>query len=548
MGFSSALRRTPAIAAALLLAAACRRAEGGDAARDTAAASPRRGGIVISAWTALPAGVNEMILPPTQNQVELSRQLFPTLLEEQPDFEHHPPTLKPLLARSWEWSPDHRVLTVHLREDMRWSDGAPIAADDVRWTWQAETSPDVGWSGAYTKSDIADVEAVDPHTVRFHFKRVYVKQLLDANEGGILPRHAWGQLPFSQWRQGSDWFQQHLVVSGPFTVESWRPQQEVVLRRNDRFFDAPRPWLDRVVMRQIPDQAGIVTQLLTGDVDFAPVVNPTDIPRLSKDPRLRVMAFWFRTWVGIAWNSRRPPFGDPEVRRALGMALDRPAIAAAVWHGFGRVGDSPILASVWAHDAALRPLPFDPASARRILAAKGWTPGPDGVLRRGGKPLAFELITNAGNQQRVDALEIVQAQLRRIGVAVQVRQVEFSTISTQLRTGAYDAAIAGQTMDTSMDLTGWFHTRAIGDTNQTFYSNPEVDRLIDHSMSVPDIAQAKPDLDRIQEILERDQPYTFLWESQRTSVLDRRLHGVRPNPLFSLFDLRNWWLEAPTRP
>ncbi len=440
------------------------------------------------------------------------------------------------------------MLTFHLRDGVLWSDGVPLTADDVRWTWQAETSPEVVWPEAFIKDEIADVEAADPHTVRFHFKRVYAKQLLDANEGEILPRHAWSQIPFSQWKQSGDWFKQHLVVAGPFTVESWQPQQEVVLRRNERFIDAPRPYLDRVVIRQIPDQAGIVTQLMGGDLDFAPTVNPSDIPRLAANPRLEVLAFWFRTWVGIAWNLTRPLFADADVRRALGMALDREAIAATVWRGYGRVGDSPIMASVWAHDAALRQLPFDPAAARRILAAKGFTPGPDGILQRAGKPLAFELITNAGNQQRVDALQLVQAQLRRIGVAVQVRQVEFSTFTTQLRNGSYEAAIAGQTMDTSLDLTAWFHSRSIGETNQTRYSNPEVDRLIDHAMSLPDIALAKPDLDRIQEILARDQPYTFLWESKRTSVLDRRLHGVQPNPLISFFDLRDWWIEPATKP
>ena len=94
----------------------------------------------------------------------------------------------------------------------------PVTADDVRWTWQAQVSPEVAWESSYMKDDIADVEAVDPHTVRVRFKRVYAKQLFDLNEGGILPRHAWGQIPFSRWRQSGDWFRQHLVVSGPFTL------------------------------------------------------------------------------------------------------------------------------------------------------------------------------------------------------------------------------------------------------------------------------------------------------------------------------------------
>jgi peptide/nickel transport system substrate-binding protein len=521
--------------------------EGGAGA---AGGEPHRGGTLVMGWTGEPAGVNEVASLPSAVASEMWIQLFLRLVEEQPGFEQHPPAFAPSLARTWEWSPDHKVLTLHLREDARWSDGVPVTADDVRFTWQAEVSPEVAWPYSNMKSEIADVEVVDPHTARFHFKRVYAKQLLDVNEAGILPRHAWEKLPFSQWRQGGEWFKQHLVVDGPFTIESWKPQQEIVLRRNPRYFDPGRPYLERAVMRIIPDQASILAQLDGGDLDYTPAISPGDAARVTANPRLRLLAYWYRTWVGVAWNGRRQPFSDPEVRRALSMALDRQAIVETVWNRFGRVCDSPILASVWARDRSLRPLPYSPGEARRILAAEGFTPGPGGVLHRGGKPFEFEIMTNNGNQQRVNALVMIQEQLRRIGVRARPRQVEFNTMSAQVDAGNFDAMVIGTNQDTSLDLSAQFHSREIGGngTNITRYSNPEVDRLIDHAMSLPDIALAKPDLDRIQEILLRDQPYTFLWESQRLSAFDRRLHGVQPSTLFSLWTLKDWWLEpAPAR-
>jgi peptide/nickel transport system substrate-binding protein len=511
-----------------------------------AAGKPRRGGTAVTGWSAEPAGINEYVVVPTAVTQELLIQVFLRLLEENPDFEKHPATFSPLLARSYVWSPDHRLLTFKLRDDVRWSDGVPVTADDVRFTWQAQTSPEVAWQFSHMKAEIADVEVVDPHTVRFHFKRAYAKQLMDANEGGILPRHVWGQVPFSRWRQSGDWFKQHLVADGPFVVESWKPQQQIVLRRNDSYFDPGHPYLDRVVMRVIPDQASLLAQLDSGDLDYAAVVNPADAPRILANPRLVLLRYWVRTWVGVAWNTTREPFTDPEVRRALSLALDRPTIVTSIWHGYARVSDSPVLAAVWAHDRALRPLPYDPAEARRILAAKGWKPGPDGTLQRGGKPFAFELSTNTGNQQRVDALEMIQEQLRRIGVRATPRQVEFNTLSAQIDAGSYDASVVGNTVDTGLDLSPWFHSRAIGETNQTRYSNPEVDRLLDHAMSLPDIAMERQDLDRIQEIVQRDQPYSFLWESQRLSVHNRRLKGVQPNLLYSFYKLRDWWAEPPT--
>jgi peptide/nickel transport system substrate-binding protein len=513
-----------------------------------AAGAPRRGGTLVMGWIAEPAGVNEIATLPSAVQSEMLIQLFLRLVEEQPDYERHPPSFAPSLARSYEWSPDHKALTFHLREDARWSDGVPVTADDVRWTWQAEISPEVAWPYSFMKSEIADVEVVDPHTARFRFKRVYAKQLLDANEAGILPRHAWEKLPFSQWRQGGEWFKRHLVVDGPFTIESWKPQQEIVLRRNPSYFDPGRPYLERAVFRVIPDQASILAQLDGGDLDYAPAISPGDAGRVAANPRLRLLAFWFRTWVGIGWNCARQPFADPEVRRALSLGLDRQAIVDTVWNRFARMArvcDSPILASVWAHDRALRPLPYRPDEARRVLAARGFAPGPDGVLRRGGKPFELELMTNAGNQQRVNALVMIQEQLRRIGVRALPRQVEFNTMNAQVDAGRFDATLIGTNLDTSLDLSAQFHSREIGagGTNITRYSNPEVDRLLDHANGLPDIALARPDLDRIQELLQRDQPYTFLWESQRLSAFDRRLHGVQPGVLFSLYTLRDWWLE-----
>jgi peptide/nickel transport system substrate-binding protein len=518
------------------------------AAPDATAAATRtparRGGTLVTGWTAEPSGVNELIARQTNPQSEMVIQLFLRLVREESDFERHPPTMAPSLARSYEWSPDHKALTFHLREDARWSDGVPVTADDVRWTWQAEVSPEVAWEFSSMKAKIADVEVVDAHTARFRFKRAYANQLLDVNEGGILPRHAWSRLPFARWRQSADWFKQHLVVDGPFTVESWKPQQEVVLARNRGYFEPDRPYLDRVVMRIIPDQASILTQLESGELDFTSQIAPGDVARVTASSRLRLLPFWYRTWVGIAWNCARQPFADPEVRRALSLALDRRAIVDTIWGRFARVTESPILAGVWAYDRTLQPLPNDPAEARRILKARGFSPGPDGVLRRGGRPFEFEISTNGGNQQRVDALVMIQEQLRRIGVMARPRQMEFNTLDAEVRAGRYDATLYGSSMDTSLDLKSQFHSSEIGGgDNIVRYSNPEVDRLIEHAMSLPDIVQARPDLVRIQEILHRDQPYTFLWESQRLSALSRHLQGVKPSMLFSFYDLKDWWLE-----
>lgn len=515
-----------------------------DAVDAVDAGTPRRGGTVVIGLSAALVTVNDLLSGASNVNSEVTRNLFLSLLEEQPDFEHHPPTFAPLLAQSYEWSADHKTLTFKLRDDVFWSDGVPVTAADVRFTWQAQTHPDVAWENSHSKQAITDVEVVSPKVVRFHFSRAYAKQLLDVNEGWILPQHAWSRLPFPQWRQNADWFREHLVVSGPFDVESWDPQQQVVLKRNERYFEPGKPYLDRVVLRTVSDQNALVSQLLSGALDFSTLTSAGDAARLAREPRLELRRYWSRTWVPIAWNAQRDPFSSAEIRRALTQAIDRQTIVETLWGEFARVTPSPIGGSVWAQDPALKPWPYDPAAARRIFAAQGFADRDgDGIIERNGKPFRFEITTNAGNQQRVDALVLIQEQLKRVGIAAIPRQIEFNSMNAQINSGDFDALVVGLTMDTGLDLTVQLGSRALaGDLNFARYENPEMDRLIRLSLEQIDFEHSKPYLFEIQRLQHRDQPYTLLWESQRFHAINRRLRGAVPNVLFSLAKLQDWWV------
>lgn len=544
------LRGRPAtllFAAALALLAGC--GDGGKPpAQPPAAAGPHRGGTIVTGWGAEPSGLNEYITPSTNTTNEVLFQVFQHLLEEQPDFFERPPTLTPKLAESYEWSDDHKVLTFHLRKNLVWSDGVPLTSEDVRWTWQAQRSPEVAWDSAFMKDEITDVEAVDPHTVRFHFRRAYAKQLQDANEGVILPRHVWSKLPFSKWRESADWFKQNLVAAGPFKVHSWTPQQELVLVRNERYFQKDRPYLDRVVLRFVPDPSAMMTQLLNGELDFVLQVSPSDAKRILEAPHLQLVPFLSNLSVVVSWNLEDPLFSDPEVRRALTLALDRKAIVDTILMGYGQVGASPIVSEVWAHDRSIQPLPYDPAEARRILAAKGWRDSNgDGVLDRNGKPFAFELISNSNNQQRADALVMIQDQLKKVGIQAMPRILEFNTLIAQTNSGDYQASTAGFVMDTSLDLTGNYHSRAFPPNGSNFmrYTNPEADRLMDLVAAAPDLRAVLPQIHALEQIIVRDQPVTFLWESQRLAVVSKRVHDAKPNQVRGFFNLKDWWIEPP---
>jgi peptide/nickel transport system substrate-binding protein len=509
------------------------------------ASAPVRGGEATAATAIDLEVVNELIDNGNDLTSEVVHQLFAKLAYENPDFATQPPTFRPGLAERWEWSPDHRSLTFHLRQGATWSDGTAITADDVRFTWEAQRSPEVGWIYAEIKEAIRDVEVVDAATVRFHFDRVYTAMFHEAVEGVILPKHAWSALPFAEWRQRPEWFAENLVVSGPFTLGPRQPGQQLTLLRNPRHYDQERPRLDALHFRVLPDKPSQLLAIESGAIDFVSGVPAGEADRLAANADVALHRVWARHFEYLAWNVENPLFADPNVRRALTLAIDRQAIVDTVWRGNARIGFSPFLARTWATNQALAPLPYDPAEATRLLAAAGWRDADgDGVLDRDGRPFRFALVTNTGNQPRADTQVLIQAQLAKVGVAVEPRLVEGATLTGDLIAHRFDATIGGWAIDTTMNARYYFHSEeAEGGYNFGAYRNPELDRLLVAATEQPDPATAKPILDQIQEILHRDQPYTFLVEPQRLHASRQRLQGVTPDALFVFGSVADWWVR-----
>ena len=541
-------RTSFAIAAALgaLLLGGCPDRPADDGTPPPTAQEPQRGGQAVVALATDIKGVNTLIMPSNRPTEAILRHVLPQLMKENADFESGPPSFRPDLAESWEWSDEPLAITFHLRKNAVWTDGTPITAADVRFTWQAQVDPQVAWDTSYYKETIRDVEVVDDHTVRFHLTRRQPAQLLELNEGYILPKHVFEQVPFAEWRASGQWFADHLVSAGPFNLTEWKPQQEIVLERNDSYY-GPAPYLDRVVFRVIPDRTNRLTQLLAGEVDFVTQIATESADRVESDPELEIVEFWGPSFVYLGWNVARERFADRAVRRALTLGIDRQTLVDNVWGKRGRVTHSPVLQNVWAYNPEIEPHPYDPERARQLLADAGWRDSDgDGFVDKGGETLAIELLTNGDNRQRGDAAVLIQSQLERIGVKVEPRLLEFQTMVAQVFDKDFDAYIGAWTMPTGLDFRYAFHTEEIeAGSNMGSFSNPEVDQLMDEIRQLPDLASAKEKILRLQLLLHEELPYTFLWESQRLVGVNRRLHDTDPNVLFVHDNLPRWWVSSP---
>jgi peptide/nickel transport system substrate-binding protein len=540
----TARRRTrfALLAAATLLGCfACRRTPN-PPVRAPLGEAPQTGGQVVVATLADITTVNEYQSSGDAGELGVIDLLFPSLMVEQPDYQLHPPSFAPRLATAWEFSADNLDLTFHLRPDARWSDGMPVTADDVRFTFLAQKDPHVDSVGMEIKDFIKDVKVVDPHTVRFHFSRVYPYQLMDANDGHIVPAHAWGKVPFDKWRTTD--FEKILVTGGPFRLAAHVPQQTIVLQRDPTYWNAPRPYLDRLVFRILPDMAGQLAQLFAGDVDLVLSVAPQEADRVAADRNLRLVEYPSRLWGFVGWNNRRPLFADRRVRRALSLGINRKALVDTVFRGHAKLATGPILSSMWAFDRSLPQLPYDQAQAAALLAQAGWRDSNgDGILDRNGKVFAFDLLYPAANTLRRQMALLIQADLARLGIKVRPVQVEFTSLIARADAGDFDAVLWAWEDATKIDLTGIWTTSLPGEASNNFigYSNPEVDRMIAVAREEPDYTRAKALLDHIQEAIVADQPVTFLYEADRLVAINRAIEGADINAAGVFFNIDDWY-------
>jgi len=473
----------------------------------------------------------------------LLRRVYLRLAQEPGDGQQRPEDFAPLLAESWEASDDGRALTFRLRE-ASWSDGMPITAVDVRYTWQAQTSDEVPWIGAESKSHINDVVVLDERTVRFEFDAAYPFQLADAVEGGILPQHRFADVPFERWAT-HDW-SAYRVGSGPFLLERHTPGQEIVLVRNPRYF-GEAPLLDRVVVRVIPDIASLITQLRTGEVDYVEPVPPRDAAGLRQAPGITLVPFDYPGYDYIGWNGARAPFDEPAMRRALTQAIDRDALVDDLLFGYGRVSRGPLLSFWRGADEELQPWPYQPQTAREFLAARGFPAlGERGAVPASKHPpLAIELLTNSGNRLREDMLVKIQEQLSRIGVRVDVRPMEMRALRQKVAAGDYDAYLGGWVYSIK-DLRSVFSSAAVfpHGGNVVGYASAEADELLDRIDDATDWAAMEEDLRRLQRRIHEDQPYTFLYENRRLAAHGPRLGGVVIDvPSDPLARLERFWVR-----
>jgi peptide/nickel transport system substrate-binding protein len=460
----------------------------------------------------------------------------------------------PGLASSWRFTDPTRIRFT-LNRAARWHDGTPVTADDVVFSFDVYRDSLVNAASRSRIDRIAAVAAPDERTVVITFSEQYPEQLFDAvYHVRILPRHLLDSVPRD--RLISHRFGRQPVGSGPYRFVQWAAGQFVELTA-DSAFSLGRPGIPRIIWRFTPEPNTALTQLLAGDADILEFVGgPENVRRVQQADHLNAIAYPTLYYSYIAFNLRDPEalaqphplFADRRLRRALAMAVDRESIVRAVLGDLGTVAAGPLTERFAIWSDTIPQLPYDVSRARRILSELGWRDRDgDGVLDQGSQRLSFELLVPATSTPRVRSAQIVQDQLRRVGVAMRIMQLDFETMLGRADEGRFDAVYGAYGGDPSpASIAEVWTANAVGSFNYGRYVNPSVDRLIASAMSASDGAVARVLWHRAIAEINADAPAIFVYASRFTAGVHRRFENVR-------FRSDQWtttlweWRIAPTQ-
>lgn len=453
-----------------------------------------------------------------------------------------PDTLKwqPLLAERWEVHEDGLGVTYFLRRNVRFSDGTPMTAHDVKFTFDRIMEPDLDAARArsYLVENGVTVEVVDDHTVKFRLSRPYFLMLSVTGGQPVLPKHFYERYTARQHNDNPGL----LMGTGPYRLDDpdkWRPGQRLILFRNERYWGVP-PALSRIVYLEVQEETVYATMLRNGELDYAGVT-PEQFVRLRENEliRQRHNELEFQSMLGgysyIAWNQERggrtTPFADKRVRQAMTMLVDRERMARELWLGYATVATGPFSRRGPQSDPTIEPWPFDPERALALLKEAGYEDrNNDGVLDGpDGRPMRFEFMFPAGSAFSERIALFIRDQLARGGVVLDLRATDWPVMIDRLKRSQYDVTSLGWTSSVESDPFQIFHSSQRGDAgdNRTNYANEELDRLIELARKTVDDDARMKIWHQVHRILHEDQPYTFLLERKSLAFYDRRLQNVR---------------------
>jgi peptide/nickel transport system substrate-binding protein len=423
--------------------------------------------------------------------------------------------VQPGLAERWE-IPDPRTYVFHLHHGVKFHDGRPLTARDVKWTFDSLLEGKIRStkSGAYRLVD--NIEAPDDSTVVFHLKEPFATLLWNLSDGAI------GIVPFGS----GDEMSSKPIGSGPFRLVRAQLDREIVIERNQDYW-GQKAHVSRVRFIVVPDTTTRALELRKGSADIAINALTADmILALQREPKLEVLRAPGTVLSYLAFNLRDPILKDVRVRQALAFAIDRRPMLQYLSRGFARPADSVLPPESWAYNAEVAHYPYDPERARQLLEQAGYSAVNE---------VRFHLTMKTSTEESTRLMAaVLQQQLRDVGIVLDIRTFEFATFFSDVTRGAFELYslrwIGGNEDPDIFEYV--FHSARFPPhgANRGYYANPRVDALIDQARSQLDQNTRKRLYAELQSILAQQLPYINLWYQDNVLVHSKRVRNLTLNP------------------
>jgi ABC-type transport system substrate-binding protein len=452
------------------------------------------------------------------------------------------PLVKAKLAELLPVGEHNPIIDFRLRKGVRFHDGRPFTSADVKFTADAVLDPKNASPRTSYFDDVKSIDIPDPHTVRVTYRRLYSSAIIGWAAIEILPKHLLDDAALERemnrrkisgaarktFSVRTSEFNRNPVGTGPYRFTEWLVDRYVHFTRSDNYWGR-KPEFQHVYYRSIPDPLTQEVELGAGALDMYRA-QPHQGERYRHDPNFQVVSSKEGYYSYIGYNLRRPPFDDVRVRRALGMAIDVDSIIKYVLHGEGTRATGPYYSNTPFADPSVKPLPYDPEAALRLLQEAGFTKNARGLLERGGKPFEFTMVTNSGNLARKAILTIAQEAWRKLGINCRVQTFEWTVfLKDFIEHRNFDAVVlAWGGGDIDPDKFSIWHSSQTNDyqLNHAGYKSARADELI---MKIRETYDREAQIRLTHEfhrLLANDAPYTFLYQPLRPVVFDRRMARI----------------------
>jgi peptide/nickel transport system substrate-binding protein len=423
---------------------------------------------------------------------------------------------------------------IRLRDDVRWHDGKPFTAEDVKFTLELITNPNFRAWRTGGHSLVRDITVVSPTELTWRMEEAFAPYLSFLTETFMVPKH----ILEKEADPNTAAFNQAPVGTGAFKWARRVAGDHLELVANPQYF-AEGPYVERIVFKYIPDMTVLYTQFKSGDVDLVDqsYITADHYEEARKLPGRVVTLVPGASVESIYLNLEKPQFKDPAVRQALYAAMDRKAIIDAIYFGVNTPTETFMPKESYYYNPNLPVQEYNLDRARKILDEAGWVPGPDGIRAKNGVKLSFANSTTSGNNLREQVQQFLQQTFAEIGVKMTISNLPAAVMFGEFwLKSQFDSAIAGVThlIAADPDATNRLHTRAIAakggkGSNVGQYSNPEVDALLEKGSRTFDAEARREIYYRVQELVRQDLPFLPLFAY--TNVLGRKkgLEGFEPN-------------------